>query len=297
MLSILIPVYNYNVYPLVLELHKQCSQCNIEFEILCQDDASQSSLNVFNEKVNTLSNSNFSSNNSNLGRGKNINSIARKAKYNWLLILDCDVYPETENFIKNYLTSTTKEDCHIVFGGIIYEKNKPEREKLLRWVYGNKRESLSVEKRNEKPNSHALTSNLLIKKELFLNNPFEENITEYGYEDLIFLSALKDKNIIVKHIENPTFHLNLETSMAFLEKTKTAIANLAFIVDSKISNTIDSKIITAYQLSEKLGLTKLIVLIFKKSEPKITANLLSKKPSLLLFDLYKLGYFCTLKTK
>ena len=40
MLSILVPIYNYNTNPLVLELHKQCLECNIEFEILCQDDCS-----------------------------------------------------------------------------------------------------------------------------------------------------------------------------------------------------------------------------------------------------------------
>ena len=40
MLSILIPIYNYNVYPLVLELHEQCMTLGISFEILCQDDGS-----------------------------------------------------------------------------------------------------------------------------------------------------------------------------------------------------------------------------------------------------------------
>ena len=54
MLSILIPVYNYNVVPLVLELHKQCLECEIDFEILCQDDASNSELNEENEIINGL---------------------------------------------------------------------------------------------------------------------------------------------------------------------------------------------------------------------------------------------------
>ena len=44
MLSILIPIYNYNSYPLVQELHKQCLESDIDFEILCQDDASNSEL-------------------------------------------------------------------------------------------------------------------------------------------------------------------------------------------------------------------------------------------------------------
>ena len=56
MLSILIPVYNYNVVPLVLELHKQCLECEIDFEIFCQDDESNSDLNTKNEIINSLEN-------------------------------------------------------------------------------------------------------------------------------------------------------------------------------------------------------------------------------------------------
>jgi hypothetical protein len=40
MLSILIPIYNYNAYPLV-KLHSQCLEAKIDFEIFCIDDASK----------------------------------------------------------------------------------------------------------------------------------------------------------------------------------------------------------------------------------------------------------------
>ena len=39
MLSILIPVYNYNVLPLASELVKQFNSCGITFEIIFLDDA------------------------------------------------------------------------------------------------------------------------------------------------------------------------------------------------------------------------------------------------------------------
>ena len=51
MLSILITIYNYNLLPLVKELHQQCKDLNIEFEILTQDDASNSVYNSENEKI------------------------------------------------------------------------------------------------------------------------------------------------------------------------------------------------------------------------------------------------------
>ena len=41
MLSILIPTYNYNVYPLVMELKSQADELDLSYEILVQDDASK----------------------------------------------------------------------------------------------------------------------------------------------------------------------------------------------------------------------------------------------------------------
>ena len=296
MLSILIPIYNYNAFPLVSELHKQCFELNIEFEILGQDDFSKEFL-IENKRINNLENSSFSTNKANLGRGKNINSIAFNSKFEWLLILDCDTFPKDSNFIKKYLFEIKKNDSSVVFGGIIYEQKKPEEEKILRWFYGNKREALSTVIRNKNPNNSALTSNLLIEKELFLQNTFDESITKYGYEDVCFFMDLKAKKVPISHIDNPTFHLNLETSVLFLNKTKIALENLVFIINSKESNTIDSKIVSAYSFLKKIKLTTITILFFNQFESAITTNLLSKKPSLLLFDLYKLGYFCKIQAK
>lgn len=284
MLSILIPVYNYTVLPLVNELVKQCNDSGITFEILCQDDASYSPKNILNQEINLLPNCSFFINEINLGRGKNINSLAQKAIYNWLLILDCDTFPTDSNFIKNYVEVISDSSKNIIFGGIIYEDKKPEKEKLLRWIYGQKRETYSL-----------LTSNLVVKKEVFLQHPFDESITKYGYEDLCFFSLLKKNNFEVSLIENPTFHLNLETSEVFLNKTKTALENLVFLYNSKKISSKESKIIKAFELLKKLKLTKILSFLFKKNQIKVERNLLSENPSLFLFDLYKLGFFSFLK--
>jgi hypothetical protein len=54
MLSILIPTYNYNAYPLASQLAKQSINANILFETICIDDGSLSKINIENEKINTL---------------------------------------------------------------------------------------------------------------------------------------------------------------------------------------------------------------------------------------------------
>ncbi|MDQ6469164.1 glycosyltransferase [Flavobacterium sp. LHD-80] len=280
MLSILIPVYDYNAFPLAEELVKQCNLCGIIFEILCQDDASNSQKNILNQEINSFSNGSFFINETNLGRGKNINSLAQKAKYDWLLILDCDTFPSENNFIQNYISAISNSEEKIVFGGIIYENKKPEKEKLLRWIYGSKRETSAL-----------LSSNLWIKKEVFLKFPFDESITKYGYEDLLFFSVLKKNHFEISRIENPTFHLNLETSEVFLDKTKTALENLVVLYNSGKISSEESKIIKAFELLEKLKLIGFATSVFKNKNIQIEINLLSEKPSLFLFDIYKLGFF------
>ena len=284
MLSILIPVYNYPVLPLVNELVKQCNDSGITFEILCQDDASNSQKNIQNQKINLIPHCSFFVNEVNLGRGKNINSLAQKAKQDWSLILDCDTFPTDSNFIQKYIDDVSNSSKKIIFGVIIYENKKPDKEQLLRWIYGQKRETQSV-----------LTSNLLIKKEVFLKYPFDESITKYGYEDLCFFSVLRKNNFEVSLIKNPTFHLNLETSDVFLNKTKIALENLVFLYTSKKISSEDSKIIKAFELLKSLKLTQFSAFLLKRNQTKIEKNLLSENPSLFLFDLYKLGYFSSLK--
>lgn len=292
MLSILIPTYKYDVRSLVLEINRQCSDYEIDYEILVQEDGSNFFLDV-NQEINSLEKCFFLVNNQNLGRGKNINSLAKRAKYDWLLIMDCDTMPTQNNFIETYINSI-KNNSKVFFGGISYKNEKPKKDELLRWVYGREREALGVEIRNINPNGNALTSNLLIQKELFLLVQFNETIIKYGFEDLVFLTDLKKKGIIVKHIDNPTYHLGLETSQQFLDKTKIGLENLKTIANTLVIGGSESRLLKSYLFLKRLCFVSVIAFIFNIAKRYIERNLVSKKPSLILFDLYKLGYFCTL---
>ena len=280
---------------MVLEVHKQCIAAGIPFEILCQDDCSSSFIEE-NRTVEQLSNCTFSQNTVNLGRGNNRNLLIQKAQFDWLLLLDCDMFPKDSFFIKNYLSFIQKPMSNLVFGGIIYHPKKPHHSLLLRCVYGQKREALSCEFRNKKPNSRALTSNLVIRKEIALSHPFPESVSDYGYEDLSFLSNLGQKNITVFHIDNPTFHLNLETSTQFLTKTEIALQNLVLLIQTNRIKPNESKIIATFLWVKKLHLIQLTAWFFQQTKTVTTKNLLSDNPSLLLFDWYKLGYLCLLQT-
>lgn len=294
MLSILIPTYNYNVFPLVQKLWEQCREQQIEFEILCQDDGSQSVHNIDNNEILTLEYCHFFINEENIGRGKNINSLYKKSKYEWLLILDCDVMPISDRFIANYLNSIKNPEVQVCYGGITYSKERPENNYTLRWEYGSKRESLSAEKRLKKPYQSSLTSNLLISRAVFKENRFSAIITKYGFEDLVFFYDLKIKNIPIFHIDNPAMHINLDSSKVFLKKTKIAIENLDFLTNFEMVKG-ENRLLMQFAKVEKYGLTKTISKLFSYFKQDMEINLLSDKPSMTVFDMYRLGYFSKLK--
>ena len=113
MISILIPCYDYNAYPLVSKLEKQALILNINFEIICIDDGSFSPKNEKNQKINLLTNSRFIESKKNLWRIKNrilldssnYNNMSKMNKNTTLphesLLSACKSSPETQNFIVN----------------------------------------------------------------------------------------------------------------------------------------------------------------------------------------------------
>lgn len=298
MLSILIPTYNYSAFSLVEELENQATEAGIIFEIIVLDDGSTDADSIAeNSKINELKHCRFERNGINLGRAGNLNQLGEKAKYEWLLFMDCDTFPKNKLFLQNYLKAISESKINVFFGGICYKKEKPETTHLLRWKYGSKREEISLEDRIKNPYGTTLTSNILIRKILFETIQFDKRIAEYGYEDLVFIQKLKAKKQSITPIDNATFHLNYETSEVFLAKTKKALETLKFIEDQNILEEIETKIQKTHYVISKLKLNYLTVFLFKKMESKATKNLFSNNPSLFVFDLYKLGYYTTLKVR
>jgi glycosyltransferase involved in cell wall biosynthesis len=294
MLSILIPTYNYNVYTLVAILHKECLECKINFEIIVLDDGSKSDLNIENKKINVFEFCRFEVLETNIGRSAIRNLLAKKAKFDNLLFLDSDTIPVKNNFISNYLFQISDFE-NVIYGGIQYQENKPSPNQLLRWVYGNKREALSLKKRTISPNLSFLTLNFLIKKSIFNKVAFNETIPNLRHEDTLFSFDLKQNKIEIKHIENPVYHLGLETSKVFIKKSEEALVGLKYLIDDKIIDSDYIRISNFYKKLEKYKLNSFIALIFKLIKPILLKQLQSIKPSLVIFDFYRLGYLCTLK--
>ena len=245
------------------EIHRQCEEAQIIFEIVVSDDGSNDKSTLSeNLTINNLSYSRFEQNPINLGRAGNRNLLSKKAQYEWLLFMDCDTFPKEKNFISNYLGEIQKSDQLVHFGGICYKENPPNTNQILRWKYGRKREEIKASDRQKHPYKNTLTSNILIHKTIFQNVTFNSKITEYGYEDWVFVTNLQSKGVPINHIDNPTYHLNYETSKIFLEKTKKALKTLVFIEESKLISTEKTKVQKAYKFLQKFKLSSVFCYFF-----------------------------------
>jgi hypothetical protein len=292
MLSILIPTYNYNVYPLVTELKSQADSLGINYEILVQDDGSFLYLEE-NQKINELVNCFFFENNENSGRSKVRNLLSNRSKFNWLLFLDSDTFPKNSNFIQKYIQNISSR-TGIIYGGIEYQKCKPEKTKILRWVYGKKREALSVKKRNENKYLSFLTLNFLINKNVFNIVKFNDKIPNLRHEDTLFSYDLFKNNIPIDHLKNVVIHHGLDENRAFLKKSKESIEGLLFLLNNNLIDNNYIKLSKYGKVITNLRLTFLLVFFYKVFEAKIERNLLSEKPNIFLFDIYRLGHFLNL---
>lgn len=289
MISILIPCYNYNAYDLVSRLEKECLTLGIVFEIISIDDASFSTLNEVNQKINMLTNCKFFESKKNIGRVANRQLLSQKAQYKWLLYIDVDVKPLNDNFIKVYVNEI-KKGFEVVFGGFNYKNIETNN---LRYLFGKSREDVQSVIRNKNPYKYIISSNFLVKKVIFDKINKNININGYGM-DYFFGALLKENLVSINHIDNEVTHYGLDDNSKFLAKTKEALENLHYLNTNKLINKNDITILKYYRLFNFFGLKKIISKLINIFSKSIESNLKGSNPNLFVFDLYRLSYLCSL---
>ena len=297
MLSVLIPVYNFDVRDLVKTLSNQAERLDVAFEIIVIDDASCDNFKIINSVIKDFSGVKYMEEEVNLGRSRIRNKLVTLAHYDNILFLDCDSTVITDDYLKKYID--TAKERSVIYGGTLYNKNfenfSPKQK--LHWLHGVKREQSSAQSRNQFPNRSFKTNNFFIHKSIFQNIVFNEKIKGYGHEDTLFGYELSKHNISVYHIDNPVVHMGLESSEEFLRKTREGIKNLKRIMKINGNEKMlvkDITLLAFYKTIKDFGLDSVMRYLYYKQEYRLRRNLMSSKPNLFLFDLYKLGYLCTL---
>ena len=295
-ISLLIPVFDYDIIALVHSMKNAMGKVPEFYEIVIGDDGSS---DEYRQKYRSLEAANVKviSSEKNIGRAAIRNRLALEAQGDFLIFIDADVMlPGTaEAYILKWLPFL--KNSKVICGGTLYHDSAPgDPDKLLRWKYGKWREQRSAAERNKHPHAGFSTFNVMIEKSVFSKIRFNEELKQYGHEDTLLGYQLKKAGIDILHIDNGLMHEGLESNRDFLNKTKLGIENLSKLYDKVTDKRTFSETVSILRIYNKLkifGLTRILAAIFIRYRDRMEIRLDSGNISLFLFGFYKMSMFCT----
>jgi glycosyltransferase involved in cell wall biosynthesis len=271
---------------LVRNLHQQAEALGMTYEILVADDGStQEKVLEENRINNALPHCQLIERGVNAGRASIRNFLAQQARYAWLLFIDSDMVVCRNDYLRKYASC---DETPIVDGGVVIGACKPGN---LRSLYEKAAESQHTpEERQLSPYRDFHTANFMIKRTLMLQQPFDERFKSYGYEDVLFGKAMEKASVPILHIDNPMSFEIFEDNEHFVSKTEEGLRTLYEFRNelqgySRLLDRIQTLPHTPIRCWHQL---------FGAIERR---HLTSRRPSLWVFNLYKIGYFLNIASR
>ena len=287
MLSICIPTYNTDCSELLNILQKQIEKIDNAVEVLVCDDFSNNHL-LNNQKTCERNGFVFFQNKKKLGRISTRIKLVKNSSYSWILFVDADMIPKTDEYVIKYTNFIKSNKADIAIGGCCYlNENKTFN---LRLRYGRNREEIIAEKRQLNPYNSILFGNVLIKKELFSEvfDDFKDNA--YG-EDIYLSSSLKSLNKDVVHLPNETYHLGLENNREFVKKIQKSGEMHARLDSNSTLDISHIKLVRTYYFLKRYKLHIMMKLVLTITSPFLKTVLYVFGAPILFVDLLRLFYF------
>lgn len=287
--SILIPTYNHACVEMVQDLSRQALQVEgLTFEILVGDDGSTDMGTIrHNRGINVIAHCHYIENKVNSGRAAIRNQLAKIARYRWLLFIDSDMVICSPQFLKHYLDADPS--LSVTCGGYKVMGDGDHWKGNLRYRYESKAsKKRDRTQRQTSPYQHFSTANFMISSAVMLAHPFDERLTKYGYEDVLFGKVLQESQVTIAYIHNPVGFADFEGNEDFLRKTEEGILTLKSFRKELHGY---SRLLDIVHFLERTHFDAIYVRFFLMMRACWRKNLCSASPSLLLFQLYKVGCY------
>ncbi|SFP75938.1 glycosyltransferase family 2 protein [Hymenobacter arizonensis] len=286
-LSVLIPVFNWDVNELVDALLAQRADWPGPIEIILFDDGSREETRAANRPLACRPGVRYHELPHNVGRAAIRNQlVAASERQEWLLLLDNDSLLPDAHFLARY--AAARHLAPLLIGGTCYTQAPPAHPaSYFRWYYGRNREARPATVRQQAPHAQLAINNALMHAAILTQFPFDEELKGYGHEDTKLGLELARAQVPIVHLDNPVLHMGLEPADIFLDKSRQAVRNLAYLYRTTGLGTDTQLLQTALRL-QRFGLAPATRSTLRVLSPSLRSSLLSDRPSLRKFDLLKL---------
>jgi glycosyltransferase involved in cell wall biosynthesis len=170
----------------------------------------------------------------NVGRSRGRNRLATHARGPWFLFLDSDMLPDDAEFLTSYIHLIEAEAPAVAFGGFSLQQTPAEPAHALHRRMALQSDCAPVEVRRLSPEKHVFTSNLLVRRDVFETEAFDEGFSGWGWEDVEWAMRVARRHSIL-HIDNTATHLGLDGAGAMAAKYEQSAANFARVVARHLS--------------------------------------------------------------
>ncbi len=161
----------------------------------------------------------------NEGRSRGRNRLVAAARARHLLLLDSDMAPDAPDFLQRYL-ALASDDTALAFGGFTVASAPDAPATALHKGVQALGECLPAARRRLDPERYVFTSNLLVRRDVLLEEPFDEGFCGWGWEDVDW-GLRAGARYSVLQIDNPATHLGLDAEGSLIRKYEESVGNFA----------------------------------------------------------------------
>ena len=228
-LSVLTPFFRDDPRPLLAALAREAAALAGRVELVLLDDAGgdPARSQAVAEAVDALAlPTRLIQLAANAGRARGRNVLVEHSRGRHLLFLDSDMLPDRADFLDAYLRLIDAHDPAVAVGGFSVAQVELRPEHALHHALALRADCLAAVDRMKMPEKYVWTSNLLVRRDVFSAEQFDEGFAGWGWEDTEWGVRVAARYGVL-HVDNPATHLGLDTAPALAAKYEQSPANFA----------------------------------------------------------------------
>lgn len=224
-LSVLTPFYKYDPSALIARL----GVAPADVEIIMLDDGGNSAelaANTIAALEQTAAPWRLIIKAKNGGRAAARNRLLEEARGEYVLFLDADMLPDSTRFLAAWLGVIQTQRPEVAFGGLSLTQAELSAETALHHDLFGSSDCAPAHQRQRKAAQTVASANLLVRRELLQQIPFDNSFVGWGFEDTDWaLTAARQTPIL--HVDNPATHAGLDDIDTLMRKSAEAGPNFA----------------------------------------------------------------------